>query len=369
MSSTAALRGVLGALTALALGGCSLLDDVRRSPTEPVSSTPAAPSAAPTPTIDFAVRTARVPVPEGYARSTVEFADAEHGAALYTRCVDGECAATVLVTADGGASWQVRRHPRPKAENHQMYVGRDGTIVLLAEPASWYVSRDEGGTFAATPGNLRPPIAYRTLDGPYGICCEGHRGTKLVRWTGVRAVEVPTKPPVPGTLSAVAYRPGRDLWIASISAGRPYTAVSRDEGSTWLSLPVSGPDEQVAMVQMLVSADGGDVWLLAVATDSRDFSTAWQLAGGGWGRVPADGPPDGQLSAAALGGGVLAVTGPAGSGLLRAGAPYAPTGWPGGTFRLLRDGTLQLTVASGIGIWLGEGAGADRSWTQLVLQP
>jgi hypothetical protein len=343
---------------------------VRRVPQTPEpSAVQAVTAAAPTPTIAFQVRTARVPVPPGYARSTVEFADAEHGAALFTRCAQNECAAVILVTADGGASWQARRHPQPVAVYHQLYLGRDRTIVLLAEPSSWYVSSDDSRTFAPPPDKEQPPVAYRTLDGPYEICCDAHYGTKLRRWTDGKAVGVPTKPPVSGKLSAVAYRPGRDLWIAAISDGRPFTAVSHDEGRTWLVRPVSGPDEQVAMLQLQVSADGGDVWLLAVSFQSRDFSTVWQLGAGGWGRVPADGPADGQLSAAALGGGLLAVTGPAGSGVLRGGAPHAPLGWPGGAVRLLRDGTLQLNPASGIGIWLGTGTGIDRSWTQLVLQP
>ena len=174
MSGTAVVRGSLGLLFALALGGCSLVGDVRRVPQTPEpSAVQAVTSAAPTPTIAFQVRTARVPVPPGYARSTVEFADAEHGAALFTRCAQNECAAVILVTADGGASWQTRRHPQPVAVNHQLYLGRDRTIVLLSEPSSWYVSRDDGRTFAPPPDKEQPPVAYRTLDGPYEICCEG----------------------------------------------------------------------------------------------------------------------------------------------------------------------------------------------------
>jgi hypothetical protein len=362
MRRRAASRAVASMLAVLALAGCSAFAGVRRDPPPPPAATVSAAA--------FEVRTTAVPVPAGYRRTTVEFSDAEHGAALYVRCSaptggPNDCAAVLVVTQDGGRSWQRRRHPEPDAEDHQLYVGRSGTIVLAAEPRGWYVSADYGRTFRTLP--YQPlPVAYRTLEGPYEICCDGGEPV-LRRFFGDRPVPVATRPPIPGALVAVAYRPSWDLWVASLDAGRPYTAYSRNEGRTWTVAPVPGPDSGLQSLRLQSSTDQLDLWLVG-DRDRTSFPAVWALGAGGWKRPALRGAPSTYAATVAVGAGVLAVTGPAGTGLLTGSGRYVVTDWPaGGGLRALIDGTLLVTGERGE-VWLGMGGPVQRRWAQLVLQ-
>jgi hypothetical protein len=311
-------------------------------------------------------------VPSGYRRMTVEFSDAEHGAALYVRCSAptggyNDCAAVLVVTQDGGRSWQRREHPEPVAENQQLYVSRSGSIVLVAEPRGWYVSADYGRTFRTLPYG-RLPVAYRTLEGPYEICCEGGGIPRLRRFFGERSVPVATQPPIPGALVAVAYRPSWDLWAASLDGGRPYAAYSRDEGRTWTAAPVPEPDGGLESLRLQSSTDQLDLWLIG-DRDRITFPAVWRLGASGWERPALSGTPPTYAATAAVGGGALAVTGPGGTGLLTGTGRYVVTDWPAGSWlRTLADGTLLVTDDTHGKVWLGVGGATERRWAELVLE-
>jgi hypothetical protein len=364
MRCAAAYRAVASGLAMAALAGCAALGGIRRSPPSPPAPTVSATA--------FEQRIAAAPVPSEYRRATVEFSDAQHGAALYVHCSaptggHDECLADLVVTKDGGRSWQGAGHPEPAAENHQLYVGRDGTIVLLAEPRGWYVSRDFGRTFRAEPYG-RLPVAYRTLEGPYEICCDSDAVPMLRRFVGERPVPVATRPPIPGVLVAVAYRPTWDLWVASLDAGRPYTAYSKDQGRTWTAVPVSEPDGGLRSLRLQSSTDQLDLWLVG-DRDRTTFPAVWWLGARGWERPTLSDSPPTYAATAAVGGGALAVTGPAGTGLLTRGGQYVVTDWPAGDWlRTLADGTLLVTDGGRGKIWLGVGSRAEPRWVELVLE-
>ncbi len=360
-----ALPGLAGLCAVLALSGCSVLGGIRRAPPPPAP-------AAPVPTAGaasrpFRLRSAVAPVPAGYRPATVEFANLSDGAALFTRCRgNADCAAVLLVTADGGTSWQVRKHPQPLADSQQLYVGVDGTIVLLSEPYAYFVSTDHGVTFTKYPYGTVPPVPYRALAGPYEICCDADAVPTLRRVNGDRESPVPVAPPIPGRLTAVATGPGTPLWVASVDANRATNAFSAfsADGRSWTE--VSVPAASVSSVQLLRA--GGDLWLVGTV-DRQSFPALWRLDGGEWRRVDVPNAPATFQSAAALGGGLLAVSGPAGTGVVSATGRYVPTDWPArGFLRPLGDGGLELRDDVTGTCWLGQGTGARWDWTELTLR-
>jgi hypothetical protein len=361
-----AVRGLAGMCAVLALSGCSVVGGIRRDPPPPPPQpVPAASvlAAEPAPR-PFRLRSAVAPVPAGYRQATVEFANLSDGAALFTRCRgDADCAAVLLVTADGGTSWQVRKHPQPLADSQQLYVGVDGTIVLLSEPYAYFVSTDHGVTFTKYPYGTVPPVPYRALAGPYEICCDADAVPTLRRVNGDRETPVPVPPPIPGRLAAVATGPGTPLWVASVDADRAATAFSAD-GRSWTEAGV--PVASVSSVQLLRA--GGDLWLVG-AVDRQSFPALWRLVAGAWRRVDVRNAPATYQSAAALGGGLLAVSGTAGTGVVSATGLYVPTDWPArGFLRPLGDGGLELRDDVTGTFWLGQGSGARWNWTELDLR-
>ncbi len=360
------VRGLASACAVLALSGCSVFHGIRRSPPPaPPQPVPAASvlAAAPPPR-PFRLRSAVAPVPAGYRQGAVEFADLGHGAALFTRCRGtADCAAVLLVTADGGTSWQARKHPQPLADSQQLYVGVDGTIVLLSAPYAYFVSTDRGVTFRKFPYGTVPPVAYRALAGPYEICCDADAAPSLRQAAGPADVPVATTPPVPGRLAAVAH-PGADLWVAAVAQDRVATAVSADDGHVWTAVAV--PDGSASSVQLLTAA--GDLWLIG-DSDRQSFPALWRLVAGVWQPVVVRNAPAAYQSAAALGAGLLAVSGPSGTGVVSAAGLYVPTDWPArGVLRPLGDGGLQLKDDVTGTYWLGQGAGAQWRWTELDLR-
>jgi hypothetical protein len=363
------MRAVVGVALVFTLTGCSALDGIRRPPPAPPASSSRA---------TFEVRTARVPVPADYQQSAVEFAGARHGAAMYTRCAvpkrrvgnHNDCSAILLVTDDGGRSWQRRVHPEPVADSQQLYVGFGGTLVLLAEPHAYYTSLDWGRTFKQSPYSEVPPIAYRLLGGPYEICCDADPVPTIRRIDGGDQPDpvVVTRPPIPGSPGAVVYRPGRDLWVASVAGGRAYTAVSGDEGRTWTARTVPGSDGGLGFVRLQTPNDQSDLWLIG-DRDRTSFPAVWRLGTTGWQRLRADGAPAEYRSTAPVGGGALAVAGPLGTGQVTSDGSYRPTGWPAGDWlQELGDGTLFITDNLRGLLWLGPGGAAHRRWIQLVLK-
>ena len=303
----------------------------------------------------------RVAVPERYEPPFIEFVDAEHAYALFATC-DGQplgrdCPALLFATTDGGRSWRPLRHPRPVAENQQLYTA-PGALVLLAEPHDWYASTDGGVTFTHYPGDA-PPAVLRGADGRFQVTEDG----MVAEWDGRRLRPLAVQPGLP-TVSTVPEIRG-ELFAAGVAGGRAYTAISADQGRSWQQTEVPAPDGDVGLLRV-VSAPDGEAWLIGERPDLAAFPALWRWQGR-WLRVRADGHPDRVRSVAPVGAGRVAVTGPDGVGVV-VDDRYERVAWPVGPEHhlfLLADGTLVARAPDEV--VLAVGLVGARRWIRVVL--
>ncbi|MET7965868.1 hypothetical protein [Micromonospora sp. NPDC005305] len=357
----------IGLLLVPALAACSI-GDVRRNPPDRSSASPRPAPTAPVPSraVGFdEVRHVRVAVDRRYDRPFVEFADAEHGYALFVAACDappprGGCPAALLyATMDGGRTWRALRHPHPVAVSQQLYAV-PGALVLLAEPYGWYTSTDGGVTFAHTTGG--EPAALVAARGRFQVA-EGLGA--VAEWDGATLRPLPAQPAVPG-LNTVGG--SGDLVVAAGARdGRPFAAVSRDGGRHWVSTPLSWRGDEVGVLRVVIAPDGG-AWLVGERPDRTGFPALWRLVGGPeWAPVGAVGHPAQARSVAPLGAELVAVTVPDGVGVV-AGGRYYRVDWPltGEHYlTVLDDGTIAARGPDDV--VLGTGWTANRRWVRVVL--
>lgn len=347
------------------LVGCSI-GDVRRPPPDRSSASPRPAPTAPAPSraVGFdEVRHVRVAVDRRYDRPFVEFVDADHGYALFAACdgvpPDRGCTALLYATEDGGRSWQALRHPRPVAEDQQLYAV-PGALVLLAEPYGWYTSTDGGASFAHTTGG--EPAALVAARGRFQVV----EGLGAVgEWDGVAVRPLPAQPAVPG-LNTVGHF-GDLVVAAGARDGRPAAAVSGDAGRHWVSTPLPWRGDEVGVLRAVIAPDGG-AWLVGERPDRTGFPALWRLVGGReWAMVRAVGHPAQARSVAPLGAELVAVTSPDGVGVV-AGGRYYRVDWPlTGEHHLtvLGDGTILARGPDDVVV--GTGWTANRRWVRVVL--
>ncbi|GIJ27922.1 hypothetical protein Vqi01_30840 [Micromonospora qiuiae] len=369
-------RWVVALFLVAAVSGCSI-GDIRRTPPAKPTDSAEAPEPSNVPTTDpvAEVRRHRLAVPQRYERPHVEFVDAKLGYALFAAC-DGEpsgpdCRALLWSTRDGGRSWQRLRHPKPVADEQQMYTA-PGVLALLAKPHGWWTSTDGGRTFRHSPGEAEPS-QWRAAQGRFQLV----DGTgKVGRWTGTELRPLPAQPGLPAlntvlqangrTVSSDGTNFGGPMVAAGADEdGRPYAAISWSEGRSWQQTPVPEPDGAVGVLRV-VSA-GGELWLVGERPDRISFPALWRLAGQSWQRVRAEGQPESGQTVP-LGAGVVAVVSTRGAGAL-VGGLYVDLPWPVTAehyLQLLPDGTL---LASGPeSILLGTGRFGDRTWAAVVIE-
>jgi hypothetical protein len=364
----------------------------RPQPPAGVSATATA-AAEPGPTeINDLERRAAVPVPAGMAPHTLEFADVDHGYALYQRCdpdpsaspdtagaAAANCSAAMVATLDGGQSWVARTLPVTRSRGFQLYVVDARTVLVAAAPDRWYVSHDSGRTFTPSPIGVRPP-EYDLLGGPLEVACPSGAGDcarpSVLRVTPTARVPLASQPALPGTL--VAARQGADgrVWAVSLQGDVAYPALSRDQGRSWLRGAPLGPGggRRIERALLLVSADGADAWVVLVTAAGFPALWWWDQPAGRWRSGEVAGHPEPASAAgvavAPAGAGVLAmvVNGRLGY-VLDGGARWS---WErtvrlASSVRALADGTLAVPTSVGLELWLGIGTGQARQWRHVLL--
>ncbi|MEO3775727.1 hypothetical protein ABGB16_02520 [Micromonospora sp. B11E3] len=111
----------------------------------------------------------------------------------------------------------------------------------------------------------------------------------------------------------------------------------------------------------------GQAWLVGDRRDRGGFPSVWRFHGG-WTPVRADGHPEEISSVAPIGGGLLAVNGPAGTGVVGEDR-YHALGWPPGRdhyLTVLPDGTIAARGPADF--LLATGRYADRRWVRVALE-
>lgn len=303
------------------------------------------------------VRRATVDLPAGTSPPFFEFVSREVGYAVFSGCPGGECPTPIFVTEDGGHSWRRIAHPA------------DGTVLLYAVPGvlvlHWF-SRD---VWLLSTDNGRSLVEVDRTDGMYRAR-RGHflrdDSSWLMAWRGGVMRPVPRRPPITTIMSVATGADGR-IWAVGLGDRTPAAAYSTDGGTVWTETPVPPQGDQARGLSLSVSADGRDVWLLA-QTDG--VMRLWTFTAGRWLPVAAPGLPPGYAVLAIAAGGALIVAGQwGGQGVIWQGRywPRPDWAWLDEGSRLLSDGTIF--AAGGTRARLGTGFGAERWWTEIVLEP
>lgn len=165
--------------------------------------------------------------------------------------VDGQM--VVMVTEDGGASWQRVKMP-PAIPGEGAFAASGTGITVLGDRDVWigtggpgaarvYHSADGGGAWTVVSTPMRADAADAGIfslafsDGQHGIAVGGSyrkfnetSGNIAVTSDGGRTWTVPAGAPPRGFRSAVAYVPDRKMWIAVGTSGAD---ISIDDGRNW----------------------------------------------------------------------------------------------------------------------------------------
>jgi hypothetical protein len=314
----------------------------------------------------------------GYDGPWIEFATRDRGYALFTSCAADSCKGLLFSTVDGGRTWKPREHPQPTAKNQQMYVADADTVVLMAEPDAWYVTRDGGNQWrrSAFAGGTPPP------EYPFG---DG--GRFYVDDSGaLRDRDHPgAQRRAPQGGYWLTNGPGNDLWLAGQLDGQPVTWRSRSGPDSFAQIPVPRQEGRSVMGARVGVSTDGDTWLIAdpePLNAGRDATARargsilkatgvpliWRLVDSSWVPVPTasvEEKPAWAYSATPAGGGLLLISGPEGLVQVRdrvVGTVREPVlGWIG----QLRDGTLIGRDTRDFAVYLS--AGPAAGWTKVVL--
>ena len=302
-------------------------------------------------------------VADGLQPRAIDFADASTGYVLFAGC-QTTCGGVLFVTFDGGFSWVQRALPSDRfhsVDHVGMHVVDAKTLVLTVGSDGWYRSTDTGRTFAHGPGETpKPSDKLRGV----GVGCP--TGGDCPLSVLVDGVPTPVQPAFPVGLRGAARAPGGPIWAVAADLTTVYTARSDDDGHTWH--PVGGPLKVPGtnVLQVSVSLDNVDVWLLA--SGGPGATVAYFMHPEGWREVNHDLRVSlGIEGGAAAGAGVLAVPGER-FGFVFVDGQWSEAARPNAaqSARILPDGTLLAVVGPG-NAWLGGGSGAARLWSDVTV--
>jgi photosystem II stability/assembly factor-like uncharacterized protein len=207
--------------------------------------------------------------PQGFF-DAIAFWDAQHGIVAGDQ-LDGR--AEILTTDDGGATWQ-RRNPPAALPNEGSFAASNTCLTLFGKQDAWFAtggpgaarifhSKDRGvsWTVATTPirndGASAGIFSLAFADARHGIAVGGdyskdkeERQNIALTSDGGRTWSSPPGAGPKGFRSAVAWLPGRKLWIVTGTSG---SDLSTDGGKTWKVFD-SGAYNAMSFVP------GGDGW-------------------------------------------------------------------------------------------------------------
>jgi hypothetical protein len=164
--------------------------------------------------------------------------------------------------------------------------------------------------------------------------------------------------------------------------------VSADQGGTWRSvaLPAQGGDSGFDWLELQTSRDGADVWLVAyprqtgaggasapgAALKVVGMPVIWRASGNamvakGLAARPTRGQELPLYTVVAIGGGLLAVSGPGCLCLVDDAWVTAPTPQPIEFIRVLADGTVFGSAITNRTVYLGTRTGRDLAWVEVDL--
>jgi hypothetical protein len=271
----------------------------------------------------------------GFRPFGMTFSGRGDGYALFARCdaaVNPPCEARLFATEDNGKTWTQRTLPVTRARSWGVGIAKIGEsrlanlnimtwrtyVVVRADPVGWLVSAD-GRAFTLLPltpepyevSLLRGEFHARCPDGSYHL---EYCTPEVVRvtWRGTLALAV--QPPIPGYISSVKASDDGSVWAASFYQGRAFTAVSRDEGATWLTHDVPAlPNGIPVQWAEVFPAYDRTAWLSGTHPDAVTKPRLWFLSGlpedGGWALADVDLPSAYTPSFVNFGGGPLGISG------------------------------------------------------------
>lgn len=305
-------------------------------------------------------------VADGLRPRAIDFVDGTTGYALFAGCSNNVCGGALFVTFDGGFSWVERHLPSDEfdsAEKLAMHVVDQKTVVLTVGSDGWYRSTDTGRRFVRGEGGApEPSDLFRGV----GVgCASGGNCPPSVLLDGVATL---AQPAFPVGLRGAARAPDGPIWAVAADLTTVHTARSDDEGRSWHQVggPLTVPGTNV--LQLSVSLDNLDVWLLA--SGGPGASAAYYMRAEGWREVNRDVRVSlGIEGGAAAGAGVLAVPGER-FGFVFSDGQWSESARPNAArvARMLADGTLLALVGAGE-VWLGVGRGAARFWSRVTVDP
>lgn len=262
----------------VALAAVAALLAARSAPDRPERPV-AVPTLAPAPS----------PGPDG-APSVVTAAVGQRAAyALVASCgvqIVHECSYQVWRRDVGGERWEAlpvaTQRRTTTGLSAQLYVSGDDTLTVVDDLSGRLLRRDDSTPPTGAAGLLRagPPVAAVTGDGILTAECARCTGLTVLEPGTGRWRPLAAQPPL-GRASLRSYdRRGQVIWAVGTSEDAVASAVSRDLGRSWRSVPVRGLAPPLDSLRVSVAPDGG-AYLLG-GRDGRpeilnEFSELWQV--------------------------------------------------------------------------------------------
>jgi hypothetical protein len=174
----------------------------------------------------------------------------------------------------GGASWQptsMRITGRTTTSlGVTLHVTGDDRVMLVQRDESVSLSTDGGATVRTVLLRPGPPVAAVPAGGilASGLCATCDDAVSVLDPANGAVRPLAAQPALSGSGLRLEYADGPVLWVAQVGPGGVSTAVSRDGGRRWRTVPLAGGLVGTGPV-VLAGAPGGGAYLVGRRQDSR----------------------------------------------------------------------------------------------------